>query len=73
MVSFVIGRGLSSPRVQENFRKFAKNFVRKLQKLHYFNLIVQKLKTRLIFVRLDEKHHCWEILWEKFENLLFKI
>ena len=58
MAGLVVGRGIfggsGSRRIFENLEK---NFVRKLQKLHYFSLFFpKKLKTlRYIFARMDEK------------------
>ena len=35
-------RGTEPPRTPEKFRKFAKNFLRKLQKMHYFCIFFEK-------------------------------
>ena len=50
MAGLVGGAG-ANPRMPENFRKFRKNFVRKLQKLHYFSLFFKKLKIHALYFR----------------------
>ena len=83
------GPGGWAPRTPENFRKFAKNSLRKLQKMLYFRLFCKKIsKPRGQFLRVWTKNTIvWEILrnfWWKFngkieffsifwENLLLKI
>ena len=48
--------GGGAPRTPDNFRKFSNIFLRKLIKLHYFNIFFEKLnKPCVIFPRLDEK------------------
>ena len=44
MVGLVRVQGQST-QTPENFRKFGKNFVIKLQKLHYFSLLFKKIKN----------------------------
>ena len=45
MAGIVGGLGAESPRTPENFRKFAKDFLRKLQKMHYFSLFFKKFQN----------------------------
>ena len=64
MACIVGGPGGGVPRTPENFRKFAKNFLRKLQKIHYFRLFFKEFQNfALNFARVWTKHTIgWEIL-----------
>ena len=37
------GSGGAAPRTPENFRKFAKKFLRKLQKMNYFSIFFKEI------------------------------
>ena len=43
MAGLVGGPGGGHPQTPENFRKISKNFLRKLQKMHYFSIFFQKI------------------------------
>ena len=55
------------PRMPENLRKFAKNFLRKLQKMHYFSLFFKKISQP--FVKLLRVWSKNTIAWAMFEKI----
>ena len=62
------GPGGGAPRTPENFRKFAKKFRRKLQKLLYFRLFCKEITNPSVkFLRVWTKN---TIGWENFEKIL---
>ena len=70
----VRGPGSGAPRTPENFRKFAKNSRRKLQKMLYFRLFWKKFRNHALnFGAVGRKP---QLFWEnlrKFWNFLMKI
>ena len=71
MAGLVGGPGGEAPRTPENFRKFEKNVLRKLQKMKYFSIFFKKFNKPCVnfFARLDEKHK----LLGTFENFGWKL
>ena len=66
-VGLVGGQGGGAPRTQGNFRKFSKNFLRKLLKMNYFRIFSKNLTNHtLIFREFGRKTH----FLEKFEKNL---
>ena len=56
MAGLVGGPGGGAPRPPENVRKFAKDFLKKISRIHYFSLFFKKFQNyAFIFARLDEK------------------
>ena len=55
--------------ILRNFRKFSKNLLRKLRKMHYFRIFFEKFhKPCTKFLRVwTKKANCWK-LWEKFRS-----
>ena len=43
MAGLVGGPGGGAPRKPENFRKFAKKFLKKIAKMNYFSIFFQKI------------------------------
>ena len=69
----VRGPGGGAPRTPENFRKFAKNSRRKLQKLLYFRLFCKRFSKPCVkFSRVWTKNNCLGKFWENFENFWWK-
>ena len=63
-----------SPRTPENFRKFGKNFVRKLQKLHYFSILFNTFKIpALHFSAFGRKTQFAVEILRRFWKSLMKI
>ena len=59
--------------ILRNFSKFSKICLRKLQKLHYFNVFFKKVNKQCVtfFARLDQKHKLlgnFEKFFENFQN-----
>ena len=63
------GSGGGAPRTPENFRKFSKNFFRKLFKMHYFSIFFKKVNKPCVnFSRVWTKNtNFWKIL-RNFRN-----
>ena len=64
------GSGGEPPRTPENFRKFAKIFLKKIAKMHYFSLSFKKNLTNhtLIFLAFGLKAQIVGQLWENCES-----
>ena len=58
----------------ENFRKFPKDFIIKMRKMHYFSIFFKICNEPLLyfFARLDEKQNLSENFKKSFENLWWK-
>ena len=59
-------------RVPEIFRKFWKNYIIKLQKLHYVSTISKDSKPTVKFSRVEEKRQLIRNFWENFEHFCSK-
>ena len=62
------GSGGGAPRTPENFLKFGKNFLRKLQYMHNFSYLSTKFNELCV-----KFSHIWTkntIVWETFEKIL---
>ena len=68
MPGLVWGPGAEPPRRRKNFENLQKDFLRKLQKLHYFSLFFKKISKLCVkFLRVWTKN---TIGWEIFEKIL---
>ena len=65
-IGLVRGAMAQPPRSQENFRKFSKNFLKKLRKMYYFSIFFRTFKKSCVnFSRLWTKN---AIIWAVLED-----
>ena len=72
MAGLVVGPGSGAPERRRIFENLQRNFLIKLQKMHYFSIFFKKFNKPCVnFWGVWTKNtNCWEILWNfrKFQN-----